>query len=61
MADTFNYGEHELKKVPADADRFGVKFTGVYEDGRSGGETRNIGLTQEQFDELSALLISFNL
>lgn len=62
MADTFNYGRSELRKVPEDADRFGLVLSGTYEDQRKqGGHTRNIGLNKEQYDQVAALVISFNL
>lgn len=62
MADEYNHAAHELAKLDANADRYGIQLDSRYHNsGGIGGETRWLSLTPAQKDQVAALLISFNL
>lgn len=57
----YNHARHELSKVTDAADKYVIKVEGRFYDGVGGGETRGMSLTPEQYAEVKALLISFEL
>jgi hypothetical protein len=57
----YNHARHELRKLPDNADKYVVTISGRHHSGHDGGTTHGMSLTPEQYAEVKALLISFNL
>lgn len=60
MANDFNYGACEFKKLDQDAERFHMSVRSDTTDDKS-AQTRWIGLTPDQYRQVQALIVSFNL